>query len=247
MDRTIMLERFKKGRALVERSLTELHRGEGDASGTMEHWTAKDVLAHITAWEKRWVDWLELAGHGKPLDDYGPRHVHLKQGDDEINAQVFAENQNRSWDSVLDESRRVFGRFLEIVPLLSQDDFANPQRFAWMENSPFWRRLSGTFFWHPAIHVVQHYPARGQSELAVSRMEEFAHLVTEQEPAVERAIALYNLGCIYSLNAKPEQAIAALENAFALHSDLLALAKEDADLDPLRARPDFQAFYENNA
>ncbi len=244
MDRTVMLDRFKNGQSLVERACTELHRAEGDASGTMEHWTAKDLLAHITAWEKRWVDWLELAGHGKPLDDYGPRHVHLKQDDDEINARVFAENKARPWDGVLDESRRLFGRFLELVPLLSEDDFANPQRFAWMENSPFWRRLSGTFFWHPAIHVVQHDQARGESERAVSQMEEFAHLVTDEEPALERAIALYNLACIYSLNAKPEQAIATLKIAFALHSDLAALATEDADLDPLRARPDFRALRE---
>jgi hypothetical protein len=246
MDRTIMLERFKRGHALVERSLTELHLEEGDASGTLERWTARDLVTHITAWEKRWVDWLELAGHGKPLDDYGPRHVHLKQGDDEINAQTFAENASRPWDSVLGESRRVFGRFAEIVPLLSEDDFANPQRFEWMEGSPFWRRLSGTFYWHAAIHVVQHYQARGQNGLAVARMEEFARLVGDDEPALERAIALYNLACIYSLNAKPEQAIAALKDAFALHSDLVALSKQDADLDPLRARPDFQAFYEND-
>ncbi len=246
MDRTIMLERFKRGHALVESSLTEWHRREGDASGTIERWTAKDLLAHITAWEKRWVDWLELAGHGKRLDDYGPRHVHLNQGDDEINAQIFAENSSGPWNDVLDESRRVFGRFLEIVPLLSEDEFANPQRFAWMENSPFWRRLSGTFFWHPAIHVVQHEQARGQSERAVSRMEEFAHLVGDQEPAMERAIALYNLACMYTLNAKPEQAVAALKNAFALHSDLLAMAKQDADLGPLRVRPDFQTFYEDD-
>ncbi len=241
MDRTNMLERFKKGHALVERALTERHGEEGDANGTMERWTAKDVLAHITAWEKRWVDWLELAGHGKPLDDGGPRHIHRKQSDDETNAQFFSENQNRAWGSVLDESRRVFGRFLEVVPLLSEDEFANPQRFAWMENNPFWRRLSGTFFWHAALHVVQYDQARGQGERAVSRMEEFAGLVTDREPAVERAIALYNVACFCSLNGKPEQAIAALENAFALHSALIALAKQDTDLDPLRARPDFQA------
>src|SRR5512146_1768539 len=220
MDRTMLLGRCQAGSALVERHAIELHQGEGDARGTLEHWTAKDLLAHITAWEKRWVDWLELAGHGMPLDDYGPRHVHLNQPDDEINAQVFAENQDRTWDQVLEESRRVFRRFSEIVPLLSQDDFANPERFAWMEASPFWRRLSGTFFWHPAIHVVQHYQARGETERALDLMQEFARLVTDQEPAVERGIALYNLACLYSLGGKPEQAIAALKDAFALHADL---------------------------
>jgi tetratricopeptide (TPR) repeat protein len=244
VDRTILLERFEAGRALVERTLIDAHQGEGDASGTLERWTAKDLLAHIAAWEKRWVDWLELAGHGKPLDDYGPRHVHLPQRDDEVNAQIFAENQPRTWSAVLDESRRVFGRFLEIIPLLSEDEFANPERFAWMDGSPFWRRLSGTFFWHPATHVVQHYIARGENERAMALMQDFARLVGDREPAVERGIALYNLACIYSLGGKPEQAMAALQNAFALHSDLVALSRQDGDLDALRARPDFQAFYE---
>ncbi len=247
MDRTMLLERCQAGHDLVEQHVTALRQGEDDTPGTLDLWSAKDLLAHNTAWEKRWVDWLELAGHGMPLDDYGPRHVHLNQPDDEINAQVFAENRDRTWDDVLDESRRVFRRFVEIVPLLSDRDFADPARFAWMEGSPFWRRLSGTFFWHPAIHVVQHYQARGETERALTLTQEFAHLVTDQEPAVERGIARYNLACLYSLAGKPEQAIAALKDAFALHSDLVALSRQDSDLDPLRARPDFQVFYDSDA
>ncbi len=241
MNRAKLLERFKNGNALLESTLVELHAAYPEEVGTLERWSVKDTLAHIVAWQTRWVDWLGPVAQGKPLDENGPRHLNYSDAEEnERNAQIFEEYKGRSWDDVLAESRRVYARFLELVPLMSEDDFANPQRFAWSSGRPFWRRMTGTFYWHPQGHVMEACLARGETERGMQVASSFAHQARDDETTEEQAGALYNLACFYARVGKSREAIATLKPAFLLNPDLMDWCKQDHDLDSLRDLPEFR-------
>ncbi len=241
MNRTKLLERFKQGNALLESTLVELHAAHPDEVGTLEHWSVKDTLAHIVAWQTRWVDWLEPLAQGRPVDENGPRHLNYTDAEENArNAEIFSENLMRSWDEVVGESRRVYARFLELAPLLSEDDFSNPRRFAWAKGRPFWRRISSTFYWHPQAHVMEACLARGEAERGMAVASGFAHQVRDDETLEEQGGALYNLACFYARLGKAREAIASLKPAFALNPDLIEWCKQDHDLDSLRDLPEFR-------
>jgi tetratricopeptide (TPR) repeat protein len=237
MNKAKLLERLNAGYALTEQALADLSDAEKTRPGTPERWAPKDILAHITEWEKRWLE--SFRKYGLENAPGAP----ARPGEDEANAQIFAENQARAWDDVAAESRRVFQQALAVTAALSEADVTDPQRFAWLRGRPFWRAICGTFYWHVEGHLFQMHIDRHAADRAVQIAEAFAAQIGADEPAVERGLALYNLACSYSLAGKAEQAIAALKTAFALNPDLVEWSKQDTDLNPLRDQPAFQAVY----
>ena len=97
MDRAKLLERFEKGHALLEATLRSLYAAHPNEKGTLDQWSVKDTLAHITAWQSKWVDWLRPLGVGKELDPEGPPH--LTESEDEVNPGIFTQNQARPWNA----------------------------------------------------------------------------------------------------------------------------------------------------
>ncbi len=241
MNRTKLLDRFRNGNTLLESTLIALHAAHPDQNGTPEHWSVKDTLAHIVAWQERWVDWLEPLAQGGTVDENGPRHLNYTDAEEnERNAQIFQENKTRTWEDLLAEARRVYARFLELIPLLSDDDLTRPDRFAWSQGRPFWRRMTGTFYWHPQAHVLEACLGLGETERGMEVASNFAHQGRDDETTEERAGALYNLACFYARLGKTREAIATLKPAFSLNPDLMDWCKQDHDLDALRDLPEFR-------
>src|SRR5262245_56164192 len=74
--------------------------------GVNGDWSMKDIVAHLTGWNRWLVDRLQAAGHGKP-EPLPPWPAHV-QTEDEINAWIYESNRGRLARKVLDESYQVF-------------------------------------------------------------------------------------------------------------------------------------------
>jgi tetratricopeptide (TPR) repeat protein len=57
----------------------------------------------------------------------------------------------------------------------------------------------------------------------------------------QRGNADYNLGCYFARRGQAEQALPLLRRGFELNPSLKSFAKEESDLDPLRASPELAA------
>ncbi len=241
MNKTKWVERIQKGQTFVEGALAGLSETERNRVGTLEKWAAKDVLAHITAWQLRWVDWLSPLGEGKPLAEEGPESV---EDDNTANAKIYAKNQARSWDQVHGDYQTASRQILRLVPLLSEEDLKTPRRFAWLKDRTLERSLAATFYWHVQAHLVQIFLDRKEPSRVVKIAEEFSSQVGADEPAVERGTALYNWACYCALAGQPEWAMPKLKTALSIHPGLIELSKTDTDLDSLRQLPEFKAMYQ---
>jgi tetratricopeptide (TPR) repeat protein len=242
MNKTKFLERLRAARVLMEDAFADLSEAETSQTGTFEHWSAKDTVAHIAAWNQRYVDWLRPLAEGKPFAESGPESAN--EDWERANARIFAENQPRSWSEIRDEARRAGQQMLDLVLLVSEEDLTDPQRFAWTNGRPLWRRINGAFVAHPQIHLAQLFFNRGSVARATQLAEAFHALMGADEPAPEQSEALYNLACCYALGGIADKAIENLRAAFALNPDLVEWSKQDTDLDAARAEPRFQALYE---
>ncbi len=122
-----------------------------DQSGVVGHWSMKDLVAHLTSWNSRFVVRLVAAINNEP-EPPPPWPEHL-QDQDEINAWLYEASRGLSLHEIRKESDRVFQQLFTLVKDLPADIRietvqTSPEReyyLVWLGNE---RYLVGEFFDH---------------------------------------------------------------------------------------------------
>jgi tetratricopeptide (TPR) repeat protein len=223
---------YEEEQALVA-NLTDAERS---AAGTLDHWSAKDVVAHVTAWKERMAHRLAGAEH----DETRP----TADDTDRANAEIFEEYRHKSWTEVLQEAERAQRDLVQCIQTVTEDELADTQRFPWQNGQPLWRRLVGNGYSHPLAHLAQLYLERGQRDHATQLQETAAQrLLPLDDSASWRGVTIYNLACHYALSGEKEKAIAQLGEALRLNPDLTEWSKQDPDFASIREEPAYRSLY----
>jgi hypothetical protein len=116
-----------------------------------DHWTVKDVLAHITAWEKELLRWLERAANGYSPDLPAPGR--WSEFIEQFNSQTYLVNRDRPLEDVLLDFRQVFSRVLFEMQALPKDP-DDSYWSVWLGGRPPWD-LFTTYHEHYKEHREQ--------------------------------------------------------------------------------------------
>jgi hypothetical protein len=122
-------------------------------------WSVKDSLAHIAAWERMTVGWLQESLRGLAVKRYTPEFVEPEttgEGNpvmDALNQHLFEQNRERSWDEVLTDFEAAHRNLYALVERMTDNDIFNPARFAWRRGSPALDLLAGNSFDHYREHT----------------------------------------------------------------------------------------------
>jgi hypothetical protein len=103
------------------------------------HWSTKDVIAHLMAWQKRSIARVEAA-----LSDRVPEFpVWLPDVDpdsegstERTNAWIFEAYRELPWSTIHQDWRTGFLRFLELSEGVSEKDLLDAGRYAWLDGHP---------------------------------------------------------------------------------------------------------------
>jgi hypothetical protein len=118
-----------------------------DQPGVAGHWSIKDVVAHLTGWQRSLVARLQAAQRSEP-EPPPPWPAHL-QTDDEINAWIYESNRGRSVREVLAETHHVHQQLLAVIAGLPDEvriERIEPAfHLVWVDDKRF---LAGEFFNH---------------------------------------------------------------------------------------------------
>jgi hypothetical protein len=90
-----------------------------DQHGVNGDWSMKDVVAHLTGWNRWLVARLQAAGSREP-EPPPPWPADL-QTDDEINAWIYESYRGRSAGDILKETQRVHQQLVGVVESLPED------------------------------------------------------------------------------------------------------------------------------
>jgi uncharacterized protein (TIGR03083 family) len=147
MDRTEFLDTLKTARAEWDALLAQISPARMTEPGVEGDWTIKDVVAHITWFEREMVGVIRArALVGSDLWD-------LPQ--DQRNAAILAQNRLRPLDEVLAEARLVYPQLVEAVQTLDDQDLHDPGRFAGMPADWLpWSVIAGNSFEHYSAHAA---------------------------------------------------------------------------------------------
>ena len=115
--------------------------------GVNGDWSMKDIVAHLTGWNRWLVARLQAAQRGEPKPSPSwPAHL---QTDDEINAWIYEANRGRSVGEILDETHQVFQQLFAAIESLPEDvwiEFIEPKFYlVWVGEERF---PIGEFFDH---------------------------------------------------------------------------------------------------
>lgn len=130
-----------------EAFLDQIGPGRMEQAGVAGDWSIKDIVAHLTGWNRRLVDRLQAAGRAEPEPPpLWPAHL---ETEDEINAWIHESNRGRSMGEVLDETREVLQQLLAVIESLPEDvriEHIEPKfHLVWVGDERF---LAGEFFDH---------------------------------------------------------------------------------------------------
>ena len=107
-----------------------------DQPGVNDNWSMKDIVAHLTGWNRWLVVRLQAAQRSEP-EPPPPWPAYL-QTEDEINAWIYESNQGRSVREVLDESQQVFLQLFSVIEGLPAEVRIEPEwRLVWLEDKRF--------------------------------------------------------------------------------------------------------------
>lgn len=151
MDKTRLLELIRVEYAFAERTLARLTPEQMLIPNVTGWWSVKDTVAHLTAWMKRVLMWMDKASHGEkpaiPDDGYTWEQI------DALNDAASARDKDRTLDDVLADFRRTYRDVLELVEALSEADLFERDFDGAFWGSP-WRLISSNTHEHFHEHLV---------------------------------------------------------------------------------------------
>lgn len=129
MTRAALLERIASERRSLEALLAGLSSAQMTAPGVIGRWSAKDILAHLAAWEELLCGWYQVGLRGETPDLPAPGFTWRTI--DALNEQIYQQHR----DQTLAEVQAWFGeahqQFLAVVGGIPEADLFSRPCYAW--------------------------------------------------------------------------------------------------------------------
>ena len=113
MEKAELLNWLKQEHRQWEALLDQIDSARMEEPGVAAHWSMKDIVAHLTGWNRNLVAQLEALqrGEAQPPPPWPPE----LQTDDEVNAWIYETTHGRSLHEVLDKSQQVFRQLFAVI------------------------------------------------------------------------------------------------------------------------------------
>jgi hypothetical protein len=136
------LEREVAG--LTEDEMREPHAPDG--------WSIKDVLVHISGWERMFTGWMDAILRGQRPDR--PEDID-EAWLNATNARLYEESRDRSPEEVRIEAAEWHAAIIALIERMSEDELFDPQRFPYTGGDPVAPWVRGNADEHYDEHRAQ--------------------------------------------------------------------------------------------
>jgi hypothetical protein len=149
MSKTELLASIRAGRAQFDSALAHFSDEQLLAPNLHDGWSVKDLVAHIGFWEQHTA--MKFSALLRGMD---PPDEALSL--DELNAQVYAQNQHKPLAEVRLEEQAAYAQLFLLVENALDADLFDPQRFAWTEGKPFAEWIENNTYGHYEEHQADY-------------------------------------------------------------------------------------------
>jgi hypothetical protein len=125
-----LLAEIEAQRGRLLKQLARLSPTDLAAPGVVGEWSAKDVVAHLTAWEQMFLGWYQGGVRGEtpavPAAGYAWRDI------DRLNNDIYHRHRRRSAGRILEEFDASSAQLVSVVRAIPEAELFVPGRYAWM-------------------------------------------------------------------------------------------------------------------
>lgn len=147
MTKERLLDLVRDSHARFDRIVGQLSDEQMLESSAQGIWSAKDIFAHMSAWEERCLGFLDADARGETPDFITWADV------DRVNQRFYEENRHKTLDEVRAHFLHSFQAMLDRIESLSEEDLISPDRYPWLKETPLWLLF--------AYNTFDHYPRHG--------------------------------------------------------------------------------------
>lgn len=220
--------------------ISTLSEAEREANGTVDCWSAKDLLVHITFWKERRVEMLAMVKRGETPP---PRVSSI----DELNAQTFAASQNQTFREAQERAERAFTTLVAHTEEWTDEELSDPERFAWLHGDALWLTILAAGIKHPYRHLAEWYLQQGDGERGAHLHEQMVEAMRQvQFPSDEFGRAIYQMAGFYITLGRHARALEVVTEAIHFQPQVTEWVKQDHMWDALRTFPAFQTISANS-
>ena len=155
MTKARFLETLRAERRQWEEAIAAVGEERMTLPGFAGVWSVKDVVAHITAYERWLLEWLEAAARGEPaapsvLDDGDMKRRNLA---------AHELTRGLSLAEVEAEARRVWDELIAVAERTSEEDLVEVSRAPefvrrhWDSDTPLWQGIANLTYEHYQEHL----------------------------------------------------------------------------------------------
>ncbi len=115
--------------------------------------SVKDVLAHVTAWERLLLSVLPQVNSGQkelPTGDDG-----AFEGTDAFNERVFAENKDRSYEEITADFDAAYSELIACIKATPEERLLGPDSPTWWGQEATWQFIAENTYQHYTEHASQ--------------------------------------------------------------------------------------------
>lgn len=120
-------------RRRLEKNLAALTPEQMVVPGVVGEWSVKDIMAHLTAWEKLFLGWYDGGKRGEvpetPAPGYNWSNYSL------LNERIYEENKHRSLEDVRKEFESHYQYTLERIRAIPEEEWFVKNLYEWMEDN----------------------------------------------------------------------------------------------------------------
>ncbi len=119
-SRQDVVQRLTREHRLLERAVSGLSESELTQVPVLDHWTIKDILAHILAWNEEYTPEIDRVLQGNGL---WQKRFASRGGEDEFNRKVVERHKNNSVQEVIVRWQESFKALIKKVESLTDEEW----------------------------------------------------------------------------------------------------------------------------
>jgi hypothetical protein len=150
MTKEKLLHEIKSARAEWDALMTEIGEARMTEPGATGWWSVKDVMAHLTAYTRWYVDAHDAHLRGEPPPMDGTEQMHFE----DKNRTYYERSKDLSLEETIRQSREVHERLVDMVESETEEFLTQPQQFVGV---PFtmivWHPLRSEVYDHSRTHM----------------------------------------------------------------------------------------------
>jgi hypothetical protein len=128
-----LLGSIRMTRELLERKFSKLTPTQMVWPGSMDHWSVKDILAHLVDWEQRFIGWYQAGLRGEVPETPAPGMTWRELP--KLNQQGYERHKDDSLESVLDQFEESHQEILELIEGMSDQEIFEVKYYEWAGDS----------------------------------------------------------------------------------------------------------------